>query len=71
MGLRWIQAGGGETIPPNATLHFEVELLDVRDGEGLIGRLTSQFNKFVGTTGPVQRSSAGFRPEDEHMPLKK
>mmetsp|Transcript_22430 Transcript_22430/g.45785 ORF Transcript_22430/g.45785 Transcript_22430/m.45785 type:complete len:209 (-) Transcript_22430:22-648(-) len=69
--LGYGEAGGGDKIPPNAVLHFEIELLDVRDGEGLFGRLVARFNQFVGSTGPVPRSSANFKPEDTHMPLNK
>ena len=45
--------------------------LDVRDGSGLFGRLMARFNKFTGSSGPVPSSSANFKPEDEHLPLKK
>ena len=70
--LGYGEAGGGEKIPPNAVLHFEIELLDARDGAGLLGRLMARFNKFTGSSSPLPpRSSANFKPEDEHLPLKK
>ena len=41
--LGYGDAGAGETVPPSAVLHFEVELLDIRDGDGgsLWGRVSS------------------------------
>ena len=70
--LGYGEAGGGDKIPPNAVLHFEIELLDARDGAGLLGRLMARFNKFTGSSSPLPpRSSANFKPEDEHLPLKK
>ena len=32
--LGYGEKGAGETIPPNAVLHFEIELLDVRNASG-------------------------------------
>jgi peptidylprolyl isomerase len=43
--LGYGEKGAGEAIPPNAVLHFEIELLDVRDASGGGGGLWARVSK--------------------------